>query len=1622
MSDTSHSPLNDSRWPSRAVRITLLYILLAALWLLLFDLFFDREALQVETHIVKGVLFVAMTAAGLYLLLSQGARRVRDWSAALQLSQASREAFASASPDLMFELARDGTFLGYQATPMGLNQPAKIFMGRRIQDVLPQIAPQAFEAIERAFATGKLQVFHYQLPLEGTPHEYEARLVTSGADSVIAIVRDVTEQRRTEDALRRAARAFRLLSESNQIIVRADDEIVLLNDICRVAVTGGRFRLAWVGYAQDDDARTLLPVASYGFDDGYLASLGTTWADKPRGNGPSGRAVRFGRPAVIVDCATDPSFEPWRADALQRGYRSVLALPLADDGHVFGVLTVYAEEVDAFRHEEEIALLEELADDLAYGVRSLRTRAEREHARLAEQDQRSLAEALSSTALTLNGSLDLEQVLDCILENIRSVVPHDTASIQLIEGDYLCMARHAGFRERNLDARIDGLRSEYRVQEKYRMMRDTRQPIIIDDTAHSALWKPVEGTEWIRAAVWAPIFDADEFIGVISLDSATPGFFTADHARRLRAFAAQAAIAIRNARLFQAEHEQRSLAEALQDTATIINSALDLEIVTDHILDNLKRVLPHDSASLMLLEDGVGRIVRHRGFEERGLNDWLAGARFPVAEFPTLKQMFDTCEPLTIADTTTYPDWVDSPEVSWIRSYAAAPIHREGRVIGYLQVESAQPDFFSADHTQRLRSFADQAAIALQNAQLYQAAQEHAAAFQAQAQRLALVNRVSALVVRQLDLDAIYYTMLLELQGALGASFSGLILFGEDQIGRLALSTHPDDDANHDITIELEHNASIDYVRATHKPLVSENVLDDPLFEPAWPALRRRGTRSLLIMPLIVGEDVIGTLGLDWVEHRQFAPDELELAEIIANQASIAITNAQLYSAEHDQRVLAEALGHVAALSNRSPMLDDLFDELLENIGRVLTYDAGNIMLFEGDVGKIVRQAGYRTYGSEGKSSALRLTAQEAPHWARMHNDQRPHAYLIADTREDPDWQDLPVSDWIRSSLKAPITIENRVVGVLNLDSATPQHFRSIDAERLQAFADQVALAIQNARLFQAEHDQRTLAEALQAAAAAVSSTLQIDLVLDRILANIGQVLPHDAANIMLIEDGVARVARGYGYAEHGAGVWIGQIRFEADKVPIWQTMLATRQPFALPDTHANSLWLRLPEEEWIRSTVKAPIVLEDHVIGILHLDSEQPGFFDAADAERLQAFADQAAIAIRNAQLYDAIQHHASDLEQRVRERTAQVEAQRTQLQAVLDSMGEAVIFSHNGEVIYVNAAFSALLGYDSTELLHRPFDLIESLLAPAPETERLRSVIRSSLAQNHSWRGTVAARRWDGATVDTALTITQVPGQDGAGDAGLVALFRNISQEKALQVQKDRFIAHASHELRTPLANIKTRLYLLRKQPDKLQSHLEVINHVTDNMTELIENLLDISRFERGVIPLYCRPVALVALIEEVIAIQWPEAERKNILLRASLPDQPLVVNADPQRISQVITNLVNNAINYTSEGGTITIELASADPRDTGSGRQAAIRVRDTGIGIPVEMLPQVFEPFFRANEEVAAGTGLGLTIAREIVHLHHGSITVDSAAGQGAVFTVTLDLLESGQEHNNSATSD
>lgn len=531
-----------------------------------------------------------------------------------------------------------------------------------------------------------------------------------------------------------------------------------------------------------------------------------------------------------------------------------------------------------------------------------------------------------------------------------------------------------------------------------------------------------------------------------------------------------------------------------------------------------------------------------------------------------------------------------------------------------------------------------------------------------------------------------------------------------------------------------------------------------------------------------------------------------------------------------------------------------------------------------------------------------------------------------------------------------------------------------------------------------AEREQRVLAESLRESGAAINSTLQLDEVLDLILVSLVRVLPYDAASIMLIENDVAYIVHGRGFDEIG---WSTQdildVRLVIQNHRNLKFMYQTGQPIAIPDTMNSPDWQSVSVSQWIKSYVGAPITVENKVIGFINLDSTQANTFDNSYGEKLLAFANQAGIAIRNANMYE-------ELEARVTERTAELNQERAQLRTIINSLNEGVVGQiYDGDRVaaqYVNSALVDMLGYPAEgwnfKYLKPPY------LTPEQFQVRLNT-INETLATVGTWKGEGRLQRKDGSEFDASITTNAIFDAE-RNFVGGVTILRDISQEKVLQEQKSRFVANASHELRTPLTNLMTRLYLLQKQPERLQDHVQVLESVTLRMRQLVEDLLDQSRFERGVIPLVRRDIDLRILVQNVIDVQGMEATMRSIDLSLSLPDIPLIINVDAGRITQVITNLVANAINYTPDGGWVRV-AACLEQDETEA--KAVITVEDSGIGISAEALPNIFQPFNRSSE-FSKGAGLGLSITREIVKMHGGDIQVESQLGIGTKFTVKLAL--------------
>ena len=207
------------------------------------------------------------------------------------------------------------------------------------------------------------------------------------------LIRHIEKRQRAEQALRQVNRALLVLNECNQALVHAEEETAFLQHMCEIIVNTGEYRMAWIGFAEQDQARSIRPAAQFGFENGYLDLAHITWAEDERGRGPTGTAIRQGVVQVNQNFLTNPNMAPWRESALLRGYQSSIALPLQGESSTFGALTIYSALPDAF-DDEELHLLKELANDLAFGITALHIRAERNQ---AEEMNRQLSRIVDQT-------------------------------------------------------------------------------------------------------------------------------------------------------------------------------------------------------------------------------------------------------------------------------------------------------------------------------------------------------------------------------------------------------------------------------------------------------------------------------------------------------------------------------------------------------------------------------------------------------------------------------------------------------------------------------------------------------------------------------------------------------------------------------------------------------------------------------------------------------------------------------------------------------------------------------------------------------------------------------------------------------------------------------------------------------------------------------------------------------------------------------------------------------------------------------------------------------------------------------------------------------------------------
>jgi PAS domain S-box-containing protein len=537
----------------------------------------------------------------------------------------------------------------------------------------------------------------------------------------------------------------------------------------------------------------------------------------------------------------------------------------------------------------------------------------------------------------------------------------------------------------------------------------------------------------------------------------------------------------------------------------------------------------------------------------------------------------------------------------------------------------------------------------------------------------------------------------------------------------------------------------------------------------------------------------------------------------------------------------------------------------------------------------------------------------------------------------------------------------------------------------------------------------------LQALGKVVSFSLHFDEIINTYLNRMVTVAHADFGEVFLIREKELKRAAADGQLKTQVDQ-LGQVELAKR---LCEQALADQQVIYLPEI-GDSPYCRCIDEQdlGLHSVVVLPLKGAEKNIGAIALWAAASGAF-ASGLSFLEASADMVSARLHNALLHHEMQERAAGLEETVAERTRELQTERDRTQAILDTVGESVLVTDNdGQVLFTNPATLILTGYSRDEILGQPLWFkwsAESLAETWPEAQR-------AVSSGEAWYGEITGRRRDGGLYTAALTGTALYDANGGEPVGSVWVQRDITPLKEAERLKDKFVSNVSHELRTPISIIALscdNLQAFHEKLDEVQRFqmIQDIHEQAHLLNNLTEDILKITQIDGGVVSGARTNVDLARLIRDEVESQQPVAGQRSQRLSVR-GEGPLVVDGNETQLRQVVRNLLDNAIKYTPIGGSIVCQYelqvgsATASPMDEGRvKRWAAVEISDNGIGIPGEELPFIFERFYRVHGEVETpGSGLGLSIAQELIVLHGGWIAAASTLGEGSTFTIYLPCSE------------
>ncbi len=1131
------------------------------------------------------------------------------------------------------------------------------------------------------------------------------------------------------------------------------------------------------------------------------------------------------------------------------------------------------------------------------------------------------------------------------------------------------------------------------------------------------LYRQATGGRLPVSSLLIPIAAGEQPLGLLVLDNFnTPAAFRPEDEALLLSLAQQVALSLENIRLVQAAQERAGQLQALNDAATAMTTRLRSDELIGTLLEHLASILPYDTATLWLRERDRLTVAAASGFPD---TEKRLGLSVALSDSALFRQMIESGQPISVGDVredARFPA-LEAPRLSWL----GIPLIAKGELSGVIALEKWQAHFYTHDHLQVAMAFATQAAVSLENARLYEDSLKRAMELDQRSQRLALLNRFSSSLSGLLDGDQILELTAAELQQALNAKRVLVVVFERGQaVWKTVIPK-----TKIKLPRVLPHAPLFDRLRESLGVFHTSHAQQEAEIAPLLDVLGE-STASLLVLPLVSGADLRALLFVTASSDDTFSLNEIELGRTIANQASIALENARLYQST---RQTAERF---AILNRSSAQISATLDP--EQIYALVHQAAEQVMPVEAFVITILNEENHEIQGVYLVDKGVRLPPAIVP-WegslsGKIIQTGQP---LITHLEEEAERAGgISYGDEASpiSILAVPMTLGNKVIGMLSAQSYRPDVYTEEDLQILGTLANQLAVAIQNARLFAEtqrlaqELEQRVIertaqlqreqqnTETLLRILTEVSSSLDLDRALNRTLSLLNDATGAEQGTIMLLqpEDNLLHYRAGYGYLSDQSGGGRGFTLKVGEGLAGW--VVQNREAVLIDDLRQDPRWVQSPASgQDHRSAIVAPLLVGEDVIGVLMIFHRQVGFFNPEMLNLAKAIASQVAVAINNAHLYELIRDQAERLGAMLRKE--QEEASRSV--AILEAVADGVLVTDaENRITFVNSSTERILGLSANRLLGQPLENFGGLFGKAAgawlEAIRLWSDDPASYRPGDMVAEQLELENGRIALIHLAPVIFQ------NDFLGTVSIFRDITHEVEVDRLKSEFVATVSHELRTPMTSIKGYVDLLLMGAagafNENQAHfLQIVKSNAERLNALVNDLLDVSRIEAGRVTLTPQPLNLRDVAEEVLAeaLRRSQEEQKPMAFSLDAPKSLPRVLGDPERVRQILGNLVDNAYHYTPANGTIKVRIAAIN------GNEVQVDVEDNGVGISPQDQARIFERFYRGDHPLVLatpGTGLGLSIVRQLVEMHNGRIWVTSKGvpGEGSTFSFTLPVIK------------